>query len=562
MYFEIQGQRLDLPTDLSIIFQKSNILLDFDSAQCERTDEFDLPRTPNNMRVLDLANDLHQHPASAYVKRAAKMVVDGVERNGFAYISEYKADAFSCVFVCGELAQLLAIKEAGEIGEYLTPTETTIYGDVKDANLVQSQLFASPRYSHTDPEAAIRPSVLLDTLLQRCGTYWGVSVPYLDNAHRYVRLIGEEPCGVRPYTGMIHSANVQHSTIATNSVYPLDFGAAKIVDLAVGQMERYFALAPEAYNVEALKALTPLKLTFNNVPSNVRIIQLVEGSSAGYEGVVLAREPIADGTEIVLEQGDNILAVNADYYTPFTRPTDPYGYRPAAFECSISALIEDGGGELVADPDNGTTLRLKDNLPAHTFVDLLKMAAALQGKLLNYTETNGFIFDTLTPTATLYIDNVLEVGDMTRSVDGYARHNLIQFDTQDYVPANRRLMVDYVQDGAAIDEESELYTIPYCEGDLIETRNVRIDDESLDNTIIDTNIDCQYATRVTLGGKDSVLQSLLQNPVSVEIKTRMTHAKFNSIHQKMAVCWRNSLWIWREIRWESGFCTLFLVQIQ
>lgn len=562
MYFELQGQRLDLPTDLSIIFQKSNILLDLDSAQCERTDEFSIPATPRNLRILDLANDVHQHPSSAYIKRAAKMQVDGVERNGFAYVSEYKADAFSCVFVCGELAQLLAIKEAGEIGEYLTPTETTIYGDVKDANLVQSQLFASPRYSHTDPEAAIRPSVLLDTLLQRCGTYWGVSVPYLDNVHRYVRLIGEEPSGVRPYTGMIHSANVQHSTIATNSVYPLDFGAAKIVDLAVGQMERSLGFGIDSYNVEALKALTTLKLTFNNIPSNVRIIQLVEGGSAGYEGVVLAREPIADGTELIIEQGENFLAVDADEYMPFVSPTDPYGYRPAAFDCSISALIEDGGGELIADPTNGTTLRLRDNLPAHTFVELLKMAAALQGKLLNYTETDGFIFDTLAPTDTIYIDNVVEVRDMTRSTENYARHNLIQFDTQDYVPANRRLMVDYTQNAAAIDEENELYTIPYCEGDLIETRNVRIDDESLDNTIIDTNIDCQYATRVQLGGKDSVLQHLLTNPVSVEINTRMTHAVFNTIHQKTAVCWRNSLWIWREIRWENGSCTLFLLQIQ
>lgn len=560
MYFNISGHRIDLPSDISLTFAKSNILLDFDSAQCERTDEFDIPATANNVAVLDLYNEMHAHPVSAYTKRAATMQVEGVERVGFAYVSGYdvKARSFHCVFVCGEMANLLAIKEAGDVSDYLSPTETLVLTQSGvNANTTASTIFAQPKYIHTDAEAYIQPSIHLGLLLEKCHTYWGIAVPDMRGANKDVRLIGSEPQGVHPYEGEIRSNNTQ-SAQATNTIYPVYFGAAFIVEQSVGQLIRQFGPQSEMFDVAEYKALTSLKLTFPaNAPSNLRIISV--GDVPSVEGLILAQEPIA-GKSITIEQGETFLAVNADYYTPQGRIVNQYGYRPQAFEVAgiykCVATIEDGGGEIGV----GTKLRLKDNLPEHTMIDLLKYAAALEGKLLNYTEADGFIFDTLTPDTYYNIDGkVAEWTELTRVVDSFSQHNLVQFDSAEYVPLNRRSIVDYVQGSAMADEEAELLTIPYCQGDT-KGVNILVDDENVENTMLNTFVDYTYCTRAELSAKDASLQSILNSPVCVEVKARMSMTDFAAIGAKTGIFWRNSQWIWREIRYENGFCTLFLAQ--
>ena len=97
--FSVNGQALDMPAGLSLQFQRKNILFAFDSIQVERTTNFSIPATPNNMRIFGFANSHLTSGEDMRVKIPATLTYGVLTKSGVLHISKYnvKNKTFECV---------------------------------------------------------------------------------------------------------------------------------------------------------------------------------------------------------------------------------------------------------------------------------------------------------------------------------------------------------------------------------------------------------------------------------------------------------------------------------
>ena len=115
---------MDLPADLSLTLKRTNMLFAFDKIECERSASFNIPATPNNDAIFQLSKMPQAYGSGMRVRYSAQMQASGVTKNGYLYVDSY-AGTYKAIFVTGELLGLKAIKDAGKIGEIISPTETT-----------------------------------------------------------------------------------------------------------------------------------------------------------------------------------------------------------------------------------------------------------------------------------------------------------------------------------------------------------------------------------------------------------------------------------------------------
>jgi hypothetical protein len=84
---EVEGEALDLGSNVvvAITFQKINVG-ELSVRYMNRTNQFDIPRTKNNDRILELAADFRVATTLPYTLKAAKVVQNGIEVIAFGYL--------------------------------------------------------------------------------------------------------------------------------------------------------------------------------------------------------------------------------------------------------------------------------------------------------------------------------------------------------------------------------------------------------------------------------------------------------------------------------------------
>lgn len=119
MQFKIDGEELELKSGLSLTLKKTNSLLAFDNIACERTDSFQIPATPRNTRLLNVAQDVHWYGTYMRNRVEAQMVDGTIVQDGYLYIDSFESGVFNAIFVCGENITLKRLKELGNLSEYI-----------------------------------------------------------------------------------------------------------------------------------------------------------------------------------------------------------------------------------------------------------------------------------------------------------------------------------------------------------------------------------------------------------------------------------------------------------
>ena len=125
--FNVSGEYLDLPADLSLQFKKSNVLFAFDKIECERSTSFDIPATPQNDRIFALAKWTQSSGTGMRRRYEAQMQASMVTKDGCLYVDAYADGKYKAIFVTGELLGLLRIKDAGKIADIIQTGETTTW---------------------------------------------------------------------------------------------------------------------------------------------------------------------------------------------------------------------------------------------------------------------------------------------------------------------------------------------------------------------------------------------------------------------------------------------------
>lgn len=187
MQFKIGGEELELKSGLSLTFKKTNSYLAFDDIQCERTDSFQIPATPKNIRLLNMSQDIHWNGSAMREKVSAEMVDGTIVQNGYLYIDSYENGTFNAVFVCGENVYLKDIKESGNLSEYMTKTrlgDYTIWSNNFDTS-IDSTAMAMALYYNTATFSAStiihgwsspRPSAKIGRLMRAAASYFGCTI--------------------------------------------------------------------------------------------------------------------------------------------------------------------------------------------------------------------------------------------------------------------------------------------------------------------------------------------------------------------------------------------------
>ena len=201
----------------------------------------------------------------------------------------------------------------------------------------------------------------------------------------------------------------------------------------------------------------------------------------------------------------------------------------------------------------GDICRLQDNLPDITFTELLKVIAALCGRVLNYDETNGVTFDALNLAtfSVLDVSDIIKTSALTRTFADYAQNNIITLKDE---PDDVRTV--YTIENENIETEKTLLTIPF---DAAQTLDGAL---YIENAEADTlgATGTQYLTRVQLI-KNSGLQSLCNASTSLSAQIRMTLFEFNQLTAKTAIRMRGVRYTWTEAQWAKDVATIKLAKM-
>lgn len=568
--FNVNGEYLDMPADFGLQFKKSNILFAFDNIECERSTSFDIPATPQNNRIFALAKWVQTDGVGMRRKYAAQMQDGVVVQDGYLHIDAFNKGKYKAVFVTGELLGLKRIKDAGKIGDVISPTTTTTFGSNSTPYIARLIDFAGVIYNANGGD--IFPSVRLHGIISSAMAALGV--PYAAPvAAQYVRYIPQEVSGVKNETVTFSAISRQGSTTTYPVVYEIDMTAATEVLQKTTARVRFEeratggAVVSRRGLVQQYTARQPLQITFpSNWNDNLFIGYFVNGDSPLVTEFSFYGDRAFDdsgsvtgeslrGRTVDIARGASFVIIDKGCFVnqPYSGGT-LYGWSFVDTECDIE--IEGGEMEMFS------VVRLADNLPDATVTELLKIIAAISGRVLYYEDGAGVSFDELSFGTWGVFDlsgKVISLSNIQRRFGDFERRNIIDFSSGESVPQSSRIITEYTVDNDNLQDEKTLMNIKYSEGASAGMYGARTFAQVPNGTaaLADANVPSNVdggMFRVQLL-KNAGLQALCDASTSVQVQARMTYLEFTQIKPKTLLFYDGVRYVWTEAQWSKGIAS-------
>lgn len=580
--FNVGGILLDVPSDMRLQFVKKNILFAFDSIECERTTSFRLPKTPTNLRAFDFSNDVHRQGTAMRIRVDAQLRIGVVVKNGYLYVQtySYKSQEFDCIFVTGELIGLKQLKELGKANDIpYEGNDYVLYNVLTGLSiLLQDPIFRVMR-SYSDDNID-RPSYNLGQILDWLAARTNITVSELPSR---LDVLITDPNQLQPTTFSITQQIVDnnqptqdinedyYNTIsASANVYAVfdnigydEYNGEPTVILGV---QRY-------YRPRFLRAKMDVKITFPADFPNV----FMYGMRDTYGGMVfygdysfsvvdyqmtVSGEPLA-GRTISIKKGDAFIFVDSNDYQ-MVRGNEggglsSLGFYPLISQTDFEGMTVEADGEL----QTGDIIYLRDNMPSLTAVDILKIYAYINGKVLWYDSENKRVTfeDLIVSDYPVYtLKNIIEVKKVKRSFGDYAQKNILRYESPDFMRSSDVIEEQYAIDNVNIEQEKELYRIPFSEGRRYKETDALLIRATDNDTIAHPNFVTRRLYRTEMV-KNNVLQSILTNSTTIDVQCEMSLFEFNSICDKMRIFYDNSYWVWLNISWNNGVADITLARL-
>ena len=594
------GVALDLEAGATMSFKKTNPLFAFDELTCERTQAFSLPATPTNDRVLELAKIPAYYGAGMRRRFDAELQDGTVVKRGYLYVDKYESGKYSAVFVTGELVGLQDIKNLGKLADIIQCQEFVTYGrtfaEIEKLPQHANETWGIVAYVKN---GALSPSSRVMDIVDRVVSATGIQVAYPRTFGGGLRVIVGAPKGLQPTDGQI-SRNwvrdfVEQSTVTIYPVVNTTIIDSTQTDLSAlfgtddtqiiqyitghssnGQLFRY-TYKGRVQHIVAKQALT---FTFaSNWPSNLYVGRFVTDTSeiSAFEflggrsftkatgGRVTRYGDELKGRDIKLERGEKITIIDeSDFYNDQQSGTPQ---NPWTIGWKFHRTSKRGGANMQGgDIDSGDVVRMQDNLPDVTFVELLKVVAAATGFLLNYTDEDGITFDNLNLNTWPIIDvtnNVTKIGELSRKFGDYVRNNIVEYNSDASVPEVMRLRAIYQIDNDNLDDVTVLQTLPFSEGKTTTYDGMAVlsvADENQADVLGDTRTTTKAMVNV-IPNKNANLQALCDASTSLTVSVRMTLAEYEALGSKVRLLYAGTLYVWTEAQYSKGVVTLKLSKI-
>lgn len=621
------GTFLDLYEGSGLQFTHKNPLFAFDALECERTTSFKIPATPKNDRVLALAKLPALSGIAMRRKYDAELYDGTVVKRGYIYVSNFDGKDYNAIFVTGELVGLQALKNAGKIRDLLvvdqavtwdnTTTHTADEATLPDVGFVQ--------YERDPSRAHLNASISLRWLMDQIATKTGVTINYLNAAgdERWrllaagadiynlndlaVHLVnrgaaGQDPINLQSLLGIsqykMSGAYYDTCTARSDGQY-LYWGTD-------GQ--------PSMAQFDMLKFPYEISLEFGeDFPDDCFLATdgWYGGSGVYHDEPIcdMVYDPMAQDYYFVGFPKNAIANFLGDYYLLWDGSTvgAPLAGRKVTIPANTPFMILPKAGLHYQEPEAigdtaeigynadecpaydyevrisinhdfvyGDDVPLNAMLPEFTAVELLKLYAAINGCVLNYTDAQGVTFESLDfdNYAMRDIKALTKRGELVRTFSDYAQQNIVKMTPEDWVWLGERIKTQYAIDNDNIEAEKDLLVLKASEGGKkiaytndgeVHTRLlVRNDAEgkrkAKDQTIALASVDDPYMLRVTIPTIEG-LQNLCTASTQQKISARMTLLEYNAIQAKTLALVEGLRYIWTERSWQKNEAQFTLARL-
>lgn len=395
------GVFLDLYDNVNVQFTHDNPLYAFDKIKCERTTQFKLPCTPTNDRVFALARIPAYTGESMRHKFNAQLQMSRIVRNGYLYISAFDGKDYAAIFVTGELVGLQQISQLGKISEIMTYSETEFLNNYGVSPQTGKEiLWCGVTYGRPSGEPII-PSIGLKQLYNTIAERYELKVQAFPAELEGFRIVPAKANGIQEM--LLEFAGTAQG-MASDGTYPICYTSVLSEILPFGTntarvefMRIYSDSTPtETYSgsVSQLVAQQKISITFPDTWDDDLFVGYFEeptfyllssfhfyGDRSFDEDHTITGESLK-GRTIELEIGQAFTIIDISRYVD--RAFSGGNERGWDFRggVNIRDIIQLKGEAVV-----GSNLRLQDNLPDCTFVELCKTMAAIMGKVLNYSDS-------------------------------------------------------------------------------------------------------------------------------------------------------------------------------
>lgn len=567
------GIRLDLYEGASLQFTQKNPLFAFDKLECERTTQFKLPRTPKNDQLLSLARIPAYDGMGMRRKFAAELQDGTIIKTGYLYVSGFDGTDYKAIFVTGEFVGLQAIKNLGKLADIISynTVETFNTGGFQPS-IVAGQIWRNAEYLR-EAGLPLNPSIKLSILYNDICTQYGITAQAIPSGADSVRIVPAELSGLKEQVVDIERHVLTRPAIGS---YPT------LTNIAIGVPEIFVQqTAKVSYREEIgggtidvyhgvvaqLKCMQDITIQFpDDWDDNLYVGQFLDGDSyiigefqfygdrSFDEDGNVTGDSLA-GRSVEIPQGQCLCIIHKnDYYKGATSGgTIVQGWYYTS-EPGIEVTVNMSGNVTTM----GAYVRLQDNLPDITFTELLKVIAALSGRVLNYSEANGLTFEDLDMTSYPVKDDVVltKRGEVERTFADYQQHNRVQFDDE----RATKIITDYTIDNDNLKEDNDLQTVPFSEGQSSAGMLYVYADAEVDFLGGDNTGSSPRLTRVALP-KNAGLQALCNASTQFKIECRMTLMEYNAITEKTLLLIDGTKYIWTDRSWQKNAAKFTLAKI-
>lgn len=603
------GVILDLYDNAGLQFTHENPLFAFDDLKCERTTNFKLPATPTNDRVFSLAKIPAYSGEGMRRKFPCQLQTGTVVRDGYLYVANFDGKDYNAVFVTGELVGLQRIKDLGKLADIADWAWAIRSGyDVYDASAAtfKTFMFSAYRY-HTPTGVSVMPSINLGKLAEYACTQNNVPVTIPEKAYDMRIALSElktpedaaahifsqketsdewynsiEPDGFIKYLTENHGL-VALKTVTYHSGHNNPQGEVLQTDETRKMVEHYRcpndisitfpADFPDNYFLVYMNPLVTGQCVFLGDYSFTRSI-----SGIGEGTYTTTGEPLA-GRTIDIPANTSFILIRtivegdvskSDYAC---RAENTYIYiddEPVAVTAvtrgwefaQADALAYDIEVQVSTSSENAGEWRLQDNLPDITLTELLKAIAAELGYILNYTEADGIIFDTIDTDAVTVksLDTLTKKGEVVRTFGKYAQHNYVQFADDEQFQNVQFTAVDYTIDNDNLSNDKTLLKLPWTCG-VQDAQYVR--DKAGRTKPLEIRFNPEefgiYALFAKIE-KNADIQNLCDQSTQIKIEARMPLLQYDAIKPKTGLLVDGSTYLWTERSWQKDVAKMTLAQ--
>lgn len=606
------GKLLDIGTDVQLSLTKSNNAFTFGELELTRSVSFKLPATDNNNKVLSLANDIHYMPEQSYKKIATQLQYDGGTADGLLYVSQCGKGSYECVFVFGSLFALKNLSDNGFIADHYQYTQEDTEGvamnSPKDANASGLKTFDLVKYYHeVGANDYLNPSIRLQDLIKDIATEFSpLSFTSVMGADK-VRIILDKLNDVNNINiGITNTTFVANNLVYWRSTFTGD-DDTNVFKHTLSYIAQTWSDTPvhttttTTYYVMpiTLNAYKEVELTFPaNFPDGVFLCSFDASGNISFFGKyafdveqklgdtqpserAITGTPLKNRT-ITLKKYDrttgalnNYRFIKRDHYYNQLNPRRE-GFLPQYAEYNDAEIL----GKIVAKPvyNSSNKVYLKDNIPSDLkYLDVIKVLSVVMGKWIKYNETTHVIsledYNILSWDR-VELKDVVKVEALQRTFKNWSKKNNVVCDSEEYITTP--LKVTYNVNNDSLEEEKEVYKLPYSEGlkywDGSTYPVAEVEDFEKDGTTYKTSAKKKSIAIEGLGseymGYIKQVNSYLNNvhaitnmcgfKTKIKVTAVMSLLEYNAIKDNMTILYNGVVWVWLEAQWSKGKAVLTL----